>query len=330
MQTISIPKFGGPEVLEKIEKPEPRPGPGEVSLDVAYAGVNYAEVLFRKGVVPGLEMPFTPGIEASGYVRELGEGITGLQVGQRVAALTIVGGGGYAEVAVAPASLVVPLPNDLPLDVAAAFPSNTTTAYMVLHDVAPLEPDETVVVHAAAGGVGSVLGQMARALGAGNVIGVVGSPGKAEYAKSLGYDHVVSSEGFREAVQELTEDRGADIVIDQVGGVVRRPSLDLLRPGGRLVVMGNASEAEDVPLSPLELWFASKAVLGFNLGLLSATDPRRVSAAMQKAMDLLASGEVRVDVTGVLALADATVAHRRIEGRKTTGKLVLQVSAEGA
>lgn len=281
MQAVSITEFGGPEALVPVEKPEPRPGPREVSLDVAYAGVNYAEVLFRRGVVPGLTMPFTPGIEASGRVRELGEGVKDLRVGQRVAALTIVGGGGYAEAAVVPAPLVVPLPEGVPLDAGAAFPSNATTAYMVLCEVAHLARGETVVVHAAAGGVGSALGQTARALGAGSVIGVVGSPDKIGYAKGLGYDHVVLSDGFGAAVAGLTKDRGADVVVDQVGGAVRRPSLDLLRPCGRLVVMGNAGGGGDVTLSPLELWFASKAVLGFNLQLLSAKDPERVAAAMR-------------------------------------------------
>ena len=329
MQTVSILEFGGPEALVPIEKPEPRPNPGEVSIDVAYAGVNYAEVLFRRGVVPGLEMPFTPGIEVSGRVRELGESVTGLRVGQRVAALTIVGGGGYAEVAVAPARLVAPLPESVPLEVAAAFPSNMTAAQMVLREVAHLARGETVVVHAATGGVGSALGQTARALGADAVIGVVGDPDKVAYARTLGYDHVVLSDGFGAAVTGLTGGRGANVVVDQVGGAVRRPGLDLLRPGGRLVVMGNASGADDAPLSPLELWFTSKAVLGFNLQLLSATDPVRVSSAMRSALDLLARKEVRVDVTGVLPLEDAAEAHRRIEQRATTGKLVLRVRAPG-
>jgi len=159
---------------------------------------------------------------------------------------------------------------------------------------------------------------------------VVGSPEKVGYAKSLGYDHVVLSDGFEVTVADLTGDRGVDLVVDQIGGAVRRPSLGLLKPGGRLVVMGNASGADDVPLSPMELWLASKAVLGFNLQLLSATDPERVSAAMRDAMDLLARGDIRVDVTDVLSLEEATEAHRRIERRATTGKLVLRVRADGA
>jgi NADPH2:quinone reductase len=232
MQTVSIPRFGGPEVLTVVEKEARRPGPGEVSLDVAYAGVNYAEVLFRRGVVPGLKLPFTPGIEVSGHVREVGEGVAGLWTGQRVAALTIVGGGGYAEGAVAQASLVVPLPDGVPLAPGAAVPSNATTAYLVLREVAHLTQGETVVVHAAAGGVGSSLGQTARSLGAGTVVGVVGSPGKVEYGKRLGYDDVVLSDGFEVAVADLTGGRGADVAVDQVGGGVRRPSLELLRPAG--------------------------------------------------------------------------------------------------
>ncbi len=328
MQTVSIQRFGDPEVLQVLERPVPQPGSNEVSLDVAYAGVNYAEVLFRRGVVQDLSLPFTPGIEVSGYVRALGLDVEGLEVGQRVAALSIVNGGGYAQTVTVPSPLVVPVPDGLPLDVAAAFPSNTTTAYLVWRELAHLRSGETVLVHAAAGGVGSVVGQMARALGAGRVIGTVGSAAKIDYAKSLGYDDVVLADGFETSVRDLTGGRGLDVAVDQVGGSARQGSLNLLRPMGRLIVMGNASNASDVPISPLELWFTSKAVLGFNLQQVSATDPERVGRAMRDALAHVSSGEVRVDVTGVLPLLEAAEAHRRLESRSTTGKLVLRVGGE--
>ncbi|WP_245607184.1 quinone oxidoreductase family protein [Pseudonocardia spinosispora] len=158
---MTIPHFGGAEVLEYAQVATPTPGPGEITLDVSHAGVNYAEILFRQGAVD-VPLPFVPGIEATGRIRELGEGVSGLRVGERVAALTIVHGGGYGSVAVLDARLAVPLPEDADPELAAAIPANSTTAWLVFEQVAQLRKGERVLVHAAAGGVGSQLGQVAR------------------------------------------------------------------------------------------------------------------------------------------------------------------------
>jgi NADPH:quinone reductase len=182
VRALVIPRFGDAEVLTVAEVPTPEPGPGEVAIDVAFVGVNYAEVLYRRGVVD-VPLPFVPGIEVAGHVRALGDGVDrrDLGVGQPVAALTIVNSGGYAEVVVTDARLVAPLPADADrrlLARLAGAPSNTTTAMLVLEQVARLRRGERVLVHAAAGGVGSQLGQAARLLGAGQVVGSVGSPAK--------------------------------------------------------------------------------------------------------------------------------------------------------
>ncbi len=261
MRAIVIPRFGEADVLEVWEVAVSQPGPGQVTIDVAFAGVNYAEVLFRRGVVADLSLPFVPGIEVSGHIRAIGEGVTGLRVGQPVAALTAVHGGGYAEVVAVPMKQVFPLDSlggSIDLAMFAASPSNVTTAYLVLSTVAHLAAGESVLVHAAAGGVGSVLGQMARSLGAGTVIGVVGSPEKVAPARALGYDHVLLRNQYVEAVREITAGEGVDIIVDQVGGPVRNESLDLLRPLGRHVVMSNASNEEDVAVSANILWFMSQ------------------------------------------------------------------------
>ncbi|GHO46340.1 hypothetical protein KSX_45030 [Ktedonospora formicarum] len=176
-------------------------------------------------------------------------------------------------------------------------------------------------MHAAVGGVGSALGQMARSLGAGKVIGVVGSQNKVEYARALGYDEVLLRDSYQQRVQELG---GIDIVIDQVGGAARTDGLNLLHPLGRLVVMGNASEGEDVSLSANTLWFASKAVLGFNLQALTLSAPKQVSHAARQALQRVARGEVRVDVTDILPFERVAESHTRIEQRATIGKLVLK------
>ncbi|NYI06924.1 quinone oxidoreductase family protein [Allostreptomyces psammosilenae] len=333
MKAVTIPEFGGPEVLRLVELADPVPGPGQVSVDVAYAGANFAEVLYRRGMAD-VPLPFVPGIEVSGRVRALGPGVRGLAVGQPVAALTIVDSGGYAGTVVTAAELVVPLDGGSPsgdgatsgldLATAAAVPSNTTTAYVVLNKIARVEAGQSVLVHAAAGGVGSQLGQVARLLGAGRVVGTVGSPGKLEVAKAFGYDDVILREEVAERAPGLTGGRGFDVVVDPVGGPTRRQSLDVLAPTGRLVVMGNASGAADVAVSTIELWLTNRAVAGFNLAAFTAAYPTQAGAALRWALRVVAAGDVQVAVEE-LTLEEAAEAHRRIESGASTGKLVLRV-----
>ncbi|MEO3869440.1 zinc-binding dehydrogenase [Nonomuraea sp. B12E4] len=317
MRAIIIPEFGTADVLRLADVKIPEPGPGQVAIDVAYAGANFAEILYRQGVVD-VPLPFVPGIEVSGRIRALGPGVEDLRVGQPVAALTIVDSGGYAGVAVTSADLVAPLDGlGLGLDVAAALPSNSTTAFLVLDRVARIEPGESVLVHAAAGGVGSQLGQAARLLGAGRVVGTVGSAAKIEAARGFGYDEVI----LRDRIAEAGE---FDIVVDMVGGPARRAGLDRLALMGRMVVMGNASGAEDAGISANELWFSNRTVSGFNLAAFSAAFPAQAGRALRRAVAAAARGELRVRVE-TLPLSRAAEAHRRIESGSTTGKLVLDV-----
>ena len=319
MKAVVIPEFGEAEVLREVAAAVPEPGAGQVSIDVAYAGANFAEVLYRRGVVD-VPLPFVPGIEVSGRVRAVGEGVSGLAVGQPVAALTIVDSGGYAEVAVTDAELVAPLADAAHPDLitAAALPSNSTTAFLVLDQVAGLVPGESVLVHAAAGGVGSQLGQVAKLLGAGRVVGTVGSAAKVETARGFGYDEVILRDDLATAGQ-------FDVVVDMVGGPARQGSLDRLAPLGRLVVMGNASGAEDVGISANELWFSNKTVSGFNLAAYSAVYPDRAGRALRRAVTAAGEDMLRVQVETV-PLARVVDAHRRIESGATTGKIVLDVA----
>ncbi|MEV6337686.1 zinc-binding dehydrogenase [Nocardia vinacea] len=318
MKAVTIPEFGPAEVLREAAVNIPEPGPGQVAIDVAYAGANFAEILYRQGVVD-VPLPFVPGIEISGHVRAVGAEVAGLTVGQPVAALTIVDSGGYAEVAVTAADLVAPLDEQsLSLATAAALPSNSTTAFLVLDRVARIEPGESVLVHAAAGGVGSQLGQAARLLGAGRVVGTVGTPEKIATATAFGYDEVI----LRDQLADAGE---FDIVVDMVGGPTRRASLDRLAPMGRMVVMGNASGAEDVGMSANELWFSNKTVSGFNLAAFSAAYPADAGTALRRAVAAATNGDLRIQVE-TLPLHQAIEAHRRIESGSTTGKLVLEVT----
>ncbi|TMR91905.1 zinc-binding dehydrogenase [Nonomuraea basaltis] len=201
------------------------------------------------------------------------------------------------------------------MDVAAAIPSNSTTAFLVLDKVARIAPGESVLVHAAAGGVGSQLGQAARLLGAGRVVGTVGSHAKIETAKGFGYQEVVLRE---------EHPSGFDIVIDMVGGTTRRTGIDALNPMGRLIVMGNASGADDVGIPANELWFTNKTMSGFNLAAFSAAFPAEAGRALRRAVAAVAAGDLLLRVEE-LTLDQAAEAHRRIESGTTTGKLVLKV-----
>ena len=316
MRAVTIPAFGGADVLRPADVRTPEPGPGQVAVDVAYAGANFAEVLYRRGLVD-VPLPFVPGIEVSGHVRAAGPDVTGLRVGEPVAALTIVDGGGYAEVVTTAAELVAPLTGTgLALDVAAAVPSNSTTAFLALDRVGRIEPGESVLVHAAAGGLGSQLGQAARLLGAGRVAGTVGRAAKIEAARAFGYDEVL--------LRGDPLPGGFDLAVDTVGGPARTASLDALAPMGRLVVLGNASAADDVAFSANGLWLTNRSVSGLNLAAFAAAFPAEAGRALRGAVAAAGRGDLKVAVT-TLPLERAAEAHERIESGASTGKIVLAV-----
>jgi NADPH2:quinone reductase len=323
MRAVVVPQTGGPEVLEVREVPAPSPGEGEVSIDVAHAGVNYSEVMARRGDLH-VDLPFVPGLEVSGHIAAVGPGVTEFEAGQAVAALTLVGG--YAEVAVAKVPMVVPVPDAVDLQAAAGFPTIAPTGYALLIDVARLRQGEIVLVHAAAGGMGTVLGQVARYLRAGRVIGTVGSAHKIPYARRFGYDLVIERAGFADAVRRETGGRGVDVVLDSVGGSVLTESLAALAPLGRAVVFGNSSSSPAVGADSLALWLQNAALMGYSIGTLTDSAPEVVARQARAAMVLVAEGHVHIDVTGVFPLAEVQEAHRRLEGRLTTGKLLLSVN----
>lgn len=242
--------------------------PTRVSVNVKFAGANYVEALFAAGFADR-PVPWVPGIEASGRIREQGLGVSGLTPGEPVAALTINGGGAYGQVAVTHAALVAPLPPGMDPGLAAAVPANTTTALLALERVAYLHPGEDVLVQAAAGGFGSQLGQIARLLGAGRVVGVVGHEEKRAAARELGYDEVWLR-------SELDDARSHqfDVIADPVAGPYRPASLRLLRLGGRILALGDAAQMGPQMIDSNALWLGGLSVQGFNLGALGASAPR--------------------------------------------------------
>jgi NADPH2:quinone reductase len=308
-------------MLRVADVPEPQPGPGEVSVTVRYAGVNYTDVRNRRGDGLG-RPPFIPGVEVAGTVRALGAGVTSLRPGQPVAAST--GGHGYAEVATASEARTIPITEDLAgRPESAAMLITVPLVLMLLRRVARVGPEETVLLHSAAGGVGTVAGQLALRAGLRPLLGTAGGAGKAEYALRYGFGAVFGYDDFDTRVLAATGGRGVDVVLDPVGGDIRARSFPLVAAFGRLVSYSNISaEPEVVPDAE---WMRARCVgyLGFSGGQLSARAPGLQRAAMEQAVELVASGAIDLGVSAVFPLKEAADAHRVFEARAARGKLVL-------
>ncbi|MVU81194.1 zinc-binding dehydrogenase [Nocardia sp. ET3-3] len=324
MRAIRFDEYGGPEVLKLVEVAVPEPGPGQVTIDVAFVGLNFADLQARAvGYrVPGL--PFVPGLELSGRVRAIGEGVEGVRVGQAVAAIT--DGGAYADVVVVNAATVFPVPEGVDLRTAATLPTVLPTAYALVHTVGRLQPGETVLVQAAAGGVGTVAAQIAKLAGAGAVYGVVSSPAKADYAREYGYDEAFLNETFDADVRAATGGRGVDLALESVGGETLRRTLDSLTRFGRLISFGNAGGEAPWQIGPNDLYPMGRTVSGFSILGLSIAAPDVLHEIAAQAFDLATSGKVRLPITAEFALAEAADAHRLMAGRSSTGKLVIAVN----
>lgn len=323
MRAVEFQEYGGPEVLTAVERAVPDPGPGQVSIDVAYAGVNFADLKARAEGYRVRSLPFRPGLEVSGRVRAVGAEVTGLRPGQEVAALT--DGGGYAETAVAAAATVFPLPKGMDLHRAATLPTVLPTAHALVHEVGLLRAGETVLVQGAAGGIGTVVGQLAKAAGAGAVLGVVSTAAKAGYARQHGYDEVFVGPDFAAEVRRATGGRGVDLALDPVGGDTFRRSLSALAVFGRLVSFGNASSAEPWQVGQPELYPSGRSVAGFSILALAGTAPDALRALAERAFRTVTDGTVELPVTAEFPLAEAAEAHRLIGSRQSTGKLLLRV-----
>ncbi|MEV6028475.1 zinc-binding dehydrogenase [Streptomyces sp. NPDC052036] len=331
MRAYGFKSNGGTEVLEEIRVPTPAPGPGQVLIEVAYAGVNFAEVQHRRGEFGEPDGPGgydVPGLEVSGTVVALGSGAPGPPVGEQVAAY-LPAFGGYAEFAVADADFVRPV-RGLPLASAAGVPCVYPTAYGVLADAGRIRDGETVLIHAAAGGVGSAAARIARTLGASRVFGTVGSLEKAEQAAALGYDALFIREGFADAVQEATAGRGVDLVLDPVGGPVRRASLQALSPFGRVVVYGDLGRHADWTADVWDLWKNSRAIAGYNIGDVARRSAATIGDHLSRALSALASGALPHDRPAVVPWAEVAQVHGRFEAGDTDGKTVLDIAGRGA
>ena len=307
MRAVQISAFGGPEVLEQAELPVPEPGDGQVLVAVRGAGINYADTHTRTDdYLMSAALPFVPGGEVVG-VRE--------DTGERV--LALCGNGGYAEYALAPESLTFPVPDAVEDAAALALLVQGVTAWHLLRTSARLAPGESVLVHAGAGGVGSLAVQLARIMGAARVVATASSEEKRRLVLELGADEAIAAEDISGRF---------DVVLEMTGGDVFEASLSALAPFGRLATYGNASRQPNA-VDSARLMRGSRAVIGFWLMDCVASPAALIGEPLAELFRLVETGELRTVVGGTYALADAARAHSDLEARRTTGKLVLDPAA---
>ncbi|MBI4470849.1 MAG: quinone oxidoreductase [Acidobacteria bacterium] len=320
MKSIRVHSYGDPDVLCYQEVPLPEPKPGEARVKLAAIGVNFIDIYHRTGLYRG-NLPFTPGMEGAGMVDALGAGVTEVRVGDRVA--YAMSQGSYAEHAVVPAWKLVPLPVGLDFQAAAAAMLQGMTAHYLTHSTFPLKPGDTALVHAAAGGTGLLVVQMAKMRGA-RVIGTVSTEGKAALAKGAGADEVIlyARADFEPEVKRLTHGKGVSVVYDSVGLSTFDQSLNCLQPRGYMVSFGQSSG----PVPPLD------PIILSGKGSLFLTRPTLVhySATREELLgrtgDIfgwISAGRLNLRIERTFSLSDAAQAHRDLEERKSTGKLVM-------
>lgn len=334
MHAIQLSRFGGPDVLESVDIDKPVAAPGQILIRVESAAVNFADIMRRRNDAYPFPtpLPFIPGSEVAGTVDALGDGVDGPVVGTPVFA--VVGGDGstgYAQYAVADAQQVIPIPAGLTADEAAGIVIAGSTAMLILTDQARLTEGESVLIGGAGGGVGTYAIQIAKSLGAGVVIGAASTPAKGSAALAAGADHVVDPTvaGWERQAREYVGGLGVDVVLEMSGGTTFADGLSILAPFGRFVVYGMSSGEPGVFSKQAQHQFfynpsMNQSIHVYNLGLYFGMRPLIAVEAMSQLIGLVASGKVAVQVGQTLPLTDAADAHRRIEARQTTGKIILK------
>jgi NADPH2:quinone reductase len=321
VKAIRLNKNGGPEVMELVDVQLGEPGPGEALVRHHAIGVNYIDVYFRTGLYPQ-PLPAGVGMEAAGIVEKVGAGVTHVKPGDRVAYAGRPTGA-YSEARIMPADILVILPDALSFEQGAAMMLQGLTVHYLLNDTYKVKKGDTVLLHAAAGGVGLIACQWLKAIGA-TTIGTVGSPEKAELAKAHGCDHTIlyREEDFVKRVREITGGKGVPVVYDSIGKDTFMQSLDCLSPRGMMVTFGNSSG----PVPPIDL-----SILG-GKGSLKVTRPTLMTYALDRTLlepmakdlfDMVISGKVKLEINQRYKLVDAPQAHIDLESRKTTGSSIL-------
>lgn len=326
MKAVVVTDYGTPDVMQYMEVDTPALKPTQILIRTVATSVNFADVKARYGNKNGGNLPpFIPGLDGAGVIVAVGDEVRNLKIGQRV--IVFPQSGSYAEYVVANESLTFVIPDNLDFSVAAACPIVSFTAYKLLADVARLTQGETVLIHAAAGGVGTTASQLAKILGASCVIGTVGNESKVQTALNAGCDHVIcyGADDFSTKVNDITDGRGVDIVLDSVAGSVSEKSLQCLAKYGRLVHFGNSS-GEVGHFQTKDLHSSCRSVLGFSLGTTRKERPYLLRDTADRVFRYLSEGRLRIKIGHRFKLEDAAEAHRVVEGRNSIGKVLLKVS----
>jgi NADPH2:quinone reductase len=323
MKAIQFTKFGGPEVLQKVEVEKPVPKGREVLIEIHAAAVNYADTARREGqYVVKTTLPFIPGAEVAGIVVEVGEYVTTVKPGTRV--VTLIESGGYAEYAIADERSLIPIPEQLDFNQAAALPLQGLSAYHILKTMGRLQEGESVLVHAAAGGVGTLAVQLAKLFGAGKVIATASTEEKLQLAHEMGADVLINytNENWEEQVLEATGGKGVDVALEMAGGDVFIKTLKCLATFGRLVIYGVAS-GEQSRFYPSSLMARNQSVIGFFLPQIMRK-PELLKTSLQELFQYLAEGKLKLTIGDVFPLEEAAHVHALLQSRKTVGKLILE------
>ncbi len=325
MKAIQFSEYGGPEVLKIVELEKPSPQAKEVLIEIKAIGVNYADTARRVGryVIP-TPLPFVPGAEVAGIVVKVGEDVTSVKVGSRV--VTLLGSNratGYAEYTIADEVGLIPLPENVEFTEAVALPLQGLSAYHILKTMGRLDVGETVLIHAAAGGVGTIAIQLAKLFGAGKVIATASSEEKLALAKELGADILINytEENWVEQVMEATDGKGVDVALEMAGGNIFNQTLQCLATFGRLIVFGMAS-GEVSTLTPSLLMAKNQSVIGFFLPQIMRK-PKLLEQSLIELLMYLKSEKLKLIIGGVYPLDEAADVHRHLQSRKSLGKLVL-------
>ena len=319
MKAIRIHELGGPEVLKYEDCPVPTPGPGQAIIDVQAIGVNFTDVVTRRGGAnPPPSLPMTPGMEAAGVVSAIGEGVTEVRVGDAVVYCTVTGA--YAQQVAISEDLLVKIPDGLDAKTSAAVVLQGMTAHYLSHSIYPLKPGDSALVHAGAGGTGLLLIQMAKRAGA-YVFTTVSTEEKARLAKEAGADRAIiyTREDFEEAIEQATDGRGVQVVYDSVGKTTFDKSLGCLARRGCLALYGQSSG----PVPLLDTAVLRSRSLFLTRPTLGDHTAEELRWRTGEVLSRVKSGELKVNIGGTFALADAADAHRHLEGRDSTGKLLL-------
>jgi len=321
MKAVIQHEFGDASVLTYTDVAVPKLGDNEVLIKVAYTSVNYADIKKRTGNKGEGNFPLMVGLDAAGTIEEVSPR-SNFAKGDRVIAFPK--NGSYAEYVVANQQLVFKIPDCLSFEQAASMPTVSILSYMLLHEIGQVKETDTIVIHSAAGGVGSMLVQLAKVTGVGKIIGTVGNLNKESYVKSLGADVVCTYDSFVEEVLKETNDLGATIIFDSVAGEVTSKSLQCLKLYGTLVQFGNSSGKAGT-FKTSDVHMSCRNVKGFSLGTTRKHFPERLAPVAEKVLELFADEKVHLPIAKIFDLREAALAHQLIESRKYEGKVLIKI-----